>query len=67
MIIRDKTSNLALLFAWQGTILPTVLPALTFVVLISAVIGYLTSHHMLNVPEVPAIGFTISALFFLFF
>lgn len=59
MIIRDKTSNLALLFAWQGTILPTVLPALTFVVLISAVIGYLTSHHMLNVPEVPAIGFTI--------
>lgn len=27
MIIRDKTSNLALLFAWQGTILWKIIPA----------------------------------------
>lgn len=59
MIVRNKANNFTLLFAWQGTILPKVLPALIFVVLISAIIGYLSSTHFLNIPEVPAIGFTI--------
>lgn len=59
MIVRNKANNFTLLFAWQGTILPKVLPALIFVILISSIIGYLSSTHFLNIPEVPAIGFTI--------
>lgn len=59
MIVRRKTSNLALLFAWQGTLLPKVLPALSVVVLLSAALGFLSSHHILHIPAVPAIGFTV--------
>ncbi len=59
MIIRDKSNSFALLFAWHGTILPKVLPALTIVVLISTVIVYLSSHHFFTFPAVPAIGFTV--------
>ncbi|MDN5418562.1 MAG: bestrophin family protein, partial [Acinetobacter sp.] len=59
MIIRDKSNSFALLFAWHGTILPKVLPALTFVVLISTVLVYLSSHHYFTIPAVPAIGFTV--------
>ncbi|TCM63794.1 putative membrane protein [Acinetobacter calcoaceticus] len=59
MIVRDKSSVFNLLFAWQGTILPKVLPALIVVVCISTLLVYLSLQHMLSVPEVPAIGFTI--------
>ncbi|MCX5469138.1 bestrophin family protein [Acinetobacter nematophilus] len=59
MIIRDKSNSFALLFAWHGTILPKVLPALAFVVLISTVLVYLSSHHYFTFPAVPAIGFTV--------
>ncbi|MCJ8162277.1 bestrophin family protein [Acinetobacter zhairhuonensis] len=59
MIVRDKNNSFKLLFAWSGTILPTVLPALLIVVFISAVLVYLSSHQFFTVPAVPAIGFTI--------
>lgn len=59
MIIRDKSNSFALLFAWHGTILPKVLPALAFVVLISTILVYLFSHHYFTFPAVPAIGFTV--------
>lgn len=59
MIVRNKNNSFTLLFAWSGTILPTVLPALLIVVLISAVLVYLSSHQFFTVPAVPAIGFTI--------
>lgn len=59
MIIRDKSNNFKLLFAWYGTILPKVMPALILVVFISALLVYLSSRHFLHLPEVPAIGFTI--------
>jgi len=59
MIVRDKSNAVALLFAWQGTILPKVLPALVVVILISALLVYLSSQHFLTIPAVPAIGFTI--------
>ncbi len=59
MIIRDKSNSFALLFAWHGTILPKVLPALAFVVLISTILVYLSSHHYFPFPAVPAIGFTV--------
>lgn len=59
MIIRDKSNSFALLFAWHGTILPKVLPALAFVVLISTILVFLSSHHYFTFPAVPAIGFTV--------
>ena len=59
MIVRDKANSFKLLFAWHGTILPKVVPALTIVVLISATLVYLNARHYVNMPEVPAIGFTI--------
>lgn len=59
MIVRDKSNAISLLFAWQGTILPRVLPALIVVIFISALLVYLSSQHFLKIPAVPAIGFTI--------
>ncbi|EPF73635.1 bestrophin family protein [Acinetobacter rudis] len=59
MIVRDKSNILTLLFAWQGTILPKVLPALLIVMLISGGLVYLSAQHYLKIPAVPAIGFTI--------
>lgn len=59
MIVRDKNNSLGLLFAWQGTILPKVLPALVLVVFISALLVYLSQAHFVSLPAVPAIGFTI--------
>lgn len=59
MIIRDKSNSFGLLFAWSGTILPKVLPALVMVVLISTVLVYLSRTHYLSLPAVPGIGFTI--------
>lgn len=59
MIIRDKTNSFKLLFAWHGTILPKVFPALLVVVLISAGLVYMAARHYVAVPEVPAIGLTI--------
>lgn len=59
MIVRDKSNVFKLLFAWKGTILPKVLPALSFVVLISACVVWLSYYHWIQIPTVPAIGFTI--------
>lgn len=59
MIIRNKSNSFTLLFAWQGTILPKVLPALAILMLVSAILGTLSYHHILTVPAVPTIGFTI--------
>lgn len=59
MIVRDKNNLLALLFSWHGTILPTVMPALLAVMGISAVISVISLQHVVNLPQVPAFGFTI--------
>ena len=59
MIIRDKSNSFALLFVWSGTILPTVMPALIIVVLISTLVVYLSTHHDFIGPAVPTIGFTV--------
>lgn len=59
MIVRDKTNAFALLFAWKGTILPQILPALLVVVLMSALLGTLSTHHLIHIPIVPTIGFTV--------
>lgn len=62
MIIRDKSNSFALLFAWHGTILPKVLPALALVIFISTLLVYLSTHHYFSGPTVPAIGFTVSGI-----
>lgn len=59
VIIRNKNNSFKLLFAWHGTILPKVMPALMVVVCLSALLVYLSAAHFLMLPEVPAIGFTI--------
>lgn len=59
MIVRDKNNLLALLFSWHGTILPSVMPALIVVIGISTVISVISIQHVVNLPQVPAFGFTI--------
>lgn len=59
MIVRDKTNSFALLFAWRGTILPKVFPALMVGVLISTLLVYLATQHYVTAPAVPVIGFTV--------
>ncbi len=59
MIVRDKSNSFGLLFAWHGTILPKVLPALVLVFSLSAILVYLRHAHLMSFPAVPAIGFTI--------
>jgi len=59
MIIRDKSNIFQILFAWQGTVLPKVLPELIGLMLISTIIGFLAYYQIVHIPQVPAIGFTI--------
>ena len=59
MIVRNNETRLSLLLAWQGTVLPKVLPALVFVILVSTVLVYLSHSSYWHLPAVPAIGFTI--------
>lgn len=59
MIVRDRSSRLSLLIAWHGTILPKVMPALLGVVILSGVLVYLRQNLFIDLPTVPAIGFTI--------
>ncbi|SDC27157.1 bestrophin family protein [Acinetobacter boissieri] len=59
MIIRDKNNIIQLLFSWRGTILPKVIPELIVLMLISSLAVYLSDHHHINVPQVPALGFTV--------
>lgn len=59
MIVRDRSSRLSLLIAWHGTILPKVMPALLGVVILSGILVYLRQSLFIDLPTVPAIGFTI--------
>lgn len=47
MIVRDKSNSFSLLFAWHGTILPKVLPALGLVIFLSGLLVYLRQAHFL--------------------
>lgn len=59
MIVRDKSNRFQLLFAWHGTILPRVLPALCLVLLISTAVVMTSKFELFKLPEVPMVGFTI--------
>ena len=59
MIVREQISIFKLLFSWRGTILPTILPSLGVVMLISAIIGGFEYIGLFHFPEVPLVGFTL--------
>lgn len=59
MIIRKKTNTLALLFAWRGTILPKVLPAMLLLSSVSLMLGIGAHYHWFHLPTPPVLGFTI--------
>lgn len=59
MIVRDKNNILQILFSWHGTILPKVIPQLISLILLSSLIGLLSYRHAFNIPQVPALGFTV--------
>ncbi|MBF7689049.1 bestrophin family protein [Acinetobacter rathckeae] len=59
MIVRDKNNIIQLLFSWHGTILPKVIPELMILMLISGVATFLSYQHHIDVPQVPALGFTV--------
>lgn len=59
MIIREKVSIFTILFSWEGTILPKILPSLGFMMLISAIIGGLEGLNLYHFPKFPLIAFTL--------
>lgn len=60
MIIRDtRLSTFKLLFSWQGTILPKILPPLGTIMLISAIVGGIEYVNWYHFPQFPLIGFTL--------
>lgn len=62
MIIRHEFNTLKLLFSWRGTILPTILPALGVLMLLSAIIGGLEYYGLYHFPELPLNAFTLIGL-----
>lgn len=59
MIVRDKSNNLKLLFAWHGTILPKILPNVLAVMLLSVFAWILAHYKLYAATSVPAVGFTL--------
>ncbi|MDO4223691.1 MAG: bestrophin family protein [Acinetobacter sp.] len=59
MIVRHSSSIFKLLFSWQGTILPKILPPLGIVMLISAIVGGVEYVNWYHFPQFPLIGFTL--------
>ncbi|MCP2040319.1 putative membrane protein [Neisseria sp. HSC-16F19] len=59
MIIRNKTHPLVLLFAWHGTILPKILPAILFLSAVSLLLGLVAHHQWFDIPTPPVMGFTL--------
>lgn len=59
MIIRNKNNPLVLLFAWRGTILPKILPAIVFLSAVSMLLGMVAHYQWFHIPTPPAMGFTL--------
>ena len=62
MIIRQTTNTFKLLFSWEGTLLPTILPPRGVVMLLSAVVGGLEYNNIYHFPELPLMGVTLIGL-----
>ena len=62
MIIRQTTSTFKMLFSWEGTLLPKILPSLGVVMLLSAIVGGLEYNNIYHFPELPLMGFTLIGL-----
>lgn len=59
MIVRNKNNAFTLLFAWHGTILPQVLPAIIVLSSISVLLGIVAHYKWFDIPTPPILGFTI--------
>lgn len=59
IVNRETPSVFKLLFSWQGTILPKILPPLGIVMLISAIVGGVEYVNWYHFPKFPLIGFTL--------
>ncbi len=62
MIIRDRSNPFLLLFAWQGTILPAVLPALAVIFVLSLLLDQLSAQGIIQRPGLPAASISIFGL-----
>lgn len=59
IVNQNPPSVLKLLFSWQGTILPKILPQLGLLMLVSAVIGGIELVEVYHFPQFPLMGFTL--------
>ncbi|WP_445403580.1 bestrophin family protein [Acinetobacter vivianii] len=59
MFERDKKSIISLLFAWNETVLPQILPALLLVVIISTAFSSLIYFDIVKISTFPTISFSI--------
>ncbi|RPE28305.1 putative membrane protein [Acinetobacter sp. BIGb0102] len=59
MFERDKKSIISLLFAWNETVLPQILPALILVVIISTGFSSLIYFNIIKISTFPTISFSI--------
>lgn len=59
MIVRDAPKPWQLLFILRGSIIPAILPQLSLVVLLSAVVTWLDVSHDLNIPAISPLPFSL--------
>lgn len=59
MIVRNKHNPLTLLFAWHGTILPHVLPAVAGLTALSVLMSAVAHFNWFEIPTPPLLGFTL--------
>ncbi|MDO4895465.1 bestrophin family protein [Moraxella sp.] len=59
MIVRDKSNSWSIFFAWQGTILPKILPSVLAMMLLSVLAWLMVYHQVYAVTSVPMTAFTI--------
>lgn len=62
MIVRERPNSLRLLLAWQGSILPQILPQLVCVIALSAFLLLLNQQALHLLPDVPITAFSLIGL-----
>ncbi|RYZ91424.1 MAG: bestrophin [Moraxellaceae bacterium] len=62
MIVRERPNSLRLLLAWQGSILPQILPQLVCVIALSAFLLLLNQQTLHVLPDVPITAFSLIGL-----
>lgn len=59
MIIRDKNNRFKLLFVWQGTVFPKVLPHILGIMVLSTLVWVFHHLKFYQISAIPAVGLTI--------